>query len=59
MTAKTVMARTGRDSSLSMPATSRNKDSSVRVMASKIANAKPLSKSELISAFAGVKRRAK
>ena len=58
MTAKTVMARTGR-ANFAMPAAGRDKDSSVRVMANKIANAKTLSKSELISAFAGVKRRVK
>ena len=58
MTAKTVMARAGR-TNFAMPAAGRDKDSPVRVMARKIAEAKTLSKAELITAFAGVKRRAK
>lgn len=58
MTAKTVMARAGR-ANFAMPAAGRDKDDSVRVMARKIAEAKTLTKTDLISAFAGVKRRAK
>lgn len=59
MTAKTVMARSGRAKNFAMPTSGREKGNAVSEMARKIAEAKPLSKSELIAAFAGVKRRSK